>query len=72
MQTILLVEDEQLIALDEKRILEKNGFWVITAGNAKEAIEAAINRDVDLVLMDIDLGPNVMDGTRAAEIILQE
>ncbi len=71
-KTILLVEDEVLIAMDEAAVLKKHGFRVITAYNGKNAIEAVLEHDIDLVLMDIDLGEDKMDGTEAAEIILQE
>ncbi len=69
---ILLVEDEALIALYEAQILEKHNYSVITVHNAKAAIENALNDyEINLVLMDIDLGSG-MDGTEAAEAILKE
>ncbi len=71
-KTILLVEDEALIAMNEAAMLKKYGYQVITAYNAREAIETAREKAIDLVLMDIDLGYGKMDGTEAAEIILKE
>lgn len=69
--TILLVEDEALIALAESRTLEKEGYAVLRAGSGEEAVEiASANPGIDLVLMDVDLGPG-MDGTRAAREILE-
>ena len=70
-KTILLVEDETLIAMNETAILKKHGYNVVTAYTAKKAIEAAASPDIDLILMDIDLGKGKMDGTEAAEVILQ-
>ncbi len=71
-RTILLVEDEAIIALAEKRMIEQHGFAVITATSGTRAIEALnANPGIDLVLMDIDLGPG-MPGTEAAEKILAE
>jgi len=71
-KTILLVDDEIIIALDETRTLENNGFSVITAVSGEEAVDIARRRNgIDLVLMDIDLGRG-MDGTEAAEIIIRE
>ncbi len=71
-KTILVVENEALIALDESQILEANGFRVITAESGEEAVEIArADSSIDLVLMDIDLGEG-MDGTEAARIILGE
>ncbi len=71
-KTILLVEDEAIIAMLETLMLEKHGYQVITAGSGAEAIQTVDSSpQVDLVLMDIDLGLGCMDGTQAAEQILQ-
>ncbi len=71
-KTILLVEDEALIAMNEAHILSQQGFEVITALNGEQAIDKVRNNGrIDLVLMDIDLGRG-MDGTQAAEIILRD
>jgi PAS domain S-box-containing protein len=70
--TILLVEDEALIALDEAAMLEKNGFTVISAYTGEKAVELAKTEKIDFVLMDIDLGKDKMDGTETAELILQD
>ena len=68
---ILLVEDMAIIAMAEANTLKKNGFRVITAYNGKEAIKLATeNPDLNLILMDIDLGKG-MDGTEAAQTILK-
>ena len=72
MKTVLLVEDEALIAMNEASMLERNGYEVITVYNAERAIDTAAEADVDLILMDIDLGEGKMDGTEAAEIILKD
>jgi PAS domain S-box-containing protein len=69
-KTILLVEDEALIAMDEANTIKKFGYDVLTATNGQKAIDIARqNPDIDLILMDIDLGSG-MDGTEAAKIIL--
>ncbi len=68
--TILLVEDDPVIAMAEQVMLEENGFRVILASNGPDAVSLAANPDIELVLMDIDLGPG-MDGTDAARIILR-
>jgi len=69
-RTILLVEDETIIALDEKSVLEKYGYKVIVASTGESSVELC-DRDpgIDLILMDIDLGKG-MDGTEAAQAIL--
>ncbi|MEW5813977.1 MAG: PAS domain S-box protein [Spirochaetota bacterium] len=72
-KTILVVEDEAIIALYATEILKKNGFAVITALSGEEAISKVKNSEkVDLILMDIDLGKKGMDGTEAAQAILRE
>nr|HMQ81006.1 PAS domain S-box protein [Ignavibacteria bacterium] len=71
MKTILLVEDEAIISLSTSKILQKNGFNVITVHKGEKAVDAV--RDfttIDIVLMDINLGKG-MDGAEAAEQILR-
>lgn len=71
-KTILLVEDEILIAVDRAEFLERNGFLVLTTINGPQAIEkVGSGVKIDLILMDINLGKG-MDGTQVAEIILKE
>jgi CheY-like chemotaxis protein len=71
-KTILLVEDEAIIALTEKMTLEKYGYRVITARTGEEAV-ATVEKTpaIDLILMDINLGTGI-DGTEAAAIILRQ
>jgi PAS domain S-box-containing protein len=71
-KTILLVEDEALIALAEKRKLEQAGYKVFHSSTGESAVDI-VNEDpaaVDLILMDINLGPGI-DGTKAAQDILR-
>jgi PAS domain S-box-containing protein len=71
-KTILLVEDQCLIALAEKNGLEKYGYSVVIADCGEKAVElVAGNAALDLILMDINLGEG-MDGTEAAETILRD
>lgn len=70
--TILLVEDDVLIALSEQQILGRYGYKVVIAHNGPKAIEVARNNSFDLILMDIDLGFGKMDGTETARAILAE
>jgi CheY-like chemotaxis protein len=68
---LLLVEDEAIIALNERSILERHGFSVDVRIDGIAAVEAATSADspYDLILMDIDLGPGI-DGIEAAARIL--
>jgi len=70
-KTILLVEDEPIIAMAEQSILQKYGYRVIVARSGEEALSKADEPStMDLVLMDIDLGPG-MDGTETATRLLR-
>lgn len=70
-KTILLVEDEAIIALTETRQLQKEGYNVFHAFNGEKAVHWVRQNQppVDLILMDIDLGSGI-DGTEAARQIL--
>ncbi len=70
-KTILLVEDEALIAILESKTVSRAGYRVVTASGGREAIEIVRSSpDISLVLMDINLGTG-MDGTEAAVEILK-
>ncbi len=69
-RSILLVDDELVIALNEKQVLEKFCYRVTIAANRTDALAALeTGPSVDLVLMDIDLGSG-MDGIETARRIL--
>jgi len=69
---ILLVEDEAIIALSEKAMLERCGYSVALAHSGEQAIDASRrDDDIDLILMDVNLGAGI-DGTVAAQAILSE
>ena len=70
-KTILLVEDEAVTSLVTSKTLQKLGYNVVTAHTGQNAVDTAINnKNINLILMDIDLGVGI-DGTEAALIILQ-
>ncbi|MBI4979405.1 MAG: PAS domain-containing protein [Spirochaetes bacterium] len=69
-KTILLVEDEVVIAAMERQLLENEGYTVIHAVTGEESV-AVVREEktsVDLILMDIELGGGI-DGAAAAEEI---
>lgn len=70
---ILLVEDDVLIALNEKLQLEKHDYTVNHVTNGEDAIKTVLAPEphFDLILMDIDLGKG-MDGTETANHILKK
>jgi PAS domain S-box-containing protein len=70
-KTILLVEDETITALLQKTRLEGDKYRVFHADTGEKAVEIATQDDaIDLILMDIDLGPGI-DGAQAAQEILK-
>ncbi len=71
-KTILIVEDEAIIAAVTAEIVRKFGFSVITANSGEAAFEIALsNENIDLILMDIDLGSGI-DGPETARRILEK
>jgi len=68
---LLVVEDESIIALGTKMTLEEYGYSVQIVHRGEAAVKAVVeNPDIDLILMDINLGSG-MDGTEAAALILK-
>jgi class 3 adenylate cyclase len=66
---ILIVEDEDIIALDIKRVLENLGYEVTSfVGKGIEAIKKTEQEKPDLILMDIMLADG-LSGIETAEII---
>jgi PAS domain S-box-containing protein len=72
-KTILLVEDEAFIAMAESMQLKDYGYDVIHVPNGRKAIDAVNDKktEINLILMDIDLGQEI-DGTETAKMILKE
>lgn len=68
---LLLVEDEIIIAMDRMRQLSNSGYSIIHAVSGEDAVSIVKNNDnIDMVLMDIDLGKG-LNGVEAAEVILK-
>jgi AmiR/NasT family two-component response regulator len=68
---VLIAEDEAIIRLDLKEMLEEEGFEVVgEASDGEAAIRLARERKPDLVIMDIKM-PG-LDGLSAAERIVSE
>ncbi len=68
---VLIAEDEALIRLDLKEMLEEEGFEVVgEAADGEAAVRLARERAPELVIMDIKM-PG-LDGLSAAERIVEE
>jgi signal transduction histidine kinase len=69
---VLVVEDENIVAMDLRANLERLGYQVTdTVGTGRDAIRCAEEQRPDVVLMDIQLRGG-MDGTEAAEQIRRQ
>ncbi len=69
--TILWVDDEELVRLLGQRVLEKEGYTVITAENGLQAIEIFRQRKDEISVVVLDLIMPVMDGKKCLHEILQ-
>ena len=65
---VLIAEDEALIRLDLKEMLEEEGYTVVAeVGDGRQAVEQALAQRPDLVILDIQMPE--LDGLSAAEQI---
>lgn len=68
---VLIAEDEALIRLDLKEMLEEEGYEVVAeVGDGQQAVDQARSLAPDLVILDIQMP--VLDGLSAAEQIAGE
>jgi two-component system, response regulator PdtaR len=68
---VVIAEDEALIRLDLKEMLEEEGYHVVgEAGDGQRAVELAEEHRPDLVILDVKMP--VLDGISAAERIAKE
>ncbi|WP_327119647.1 response regulator [Streptomyces sp. NBC_01341] len=68
---VVIAEDEALIRLDLKEMLEEEGYSVVgEAGDGQQAVELAREHRPDLVILDVKMP--VLDGISAAEKIAEE
>lgn len=56
MERILIVDDEAFIRENLERILEEDGYRPFSADNGDDAVKEVSESDVDLVLLDLNLG----------------
>ncbi|MBD9732251.1 response regulator [Streptomyces sp. H28] len=68
---VVIAEDEALIRLDLKEMLEEEGYTVVgEAGDGERAVELAREHRPDLVILDVKMPK--LDGISAAEKIAEE
>lgn len=67
--TVVVVEDEALVRVDITMSLENEGFIVLEASNADEAIDLLnAHPEIRLMFTDIDM-PGSMDGLKLASAV---
>jgi len=64
---ILVVDDEDMVRLLIRRILEEHGYRVVTAADGNEGLAKLDQGGIDLVLLDINM-PG-LDGFQVLELI---
>lgn len=68
MKTILLVEDSRFLRLMNQRALSRAGYNVVLAADGEEAVQLALEKAPDLILLDLLLpklsGPQVLRSLR--------
>jgi CheY-like chemotaxis protein len=66
-ETVLVVEDEQGVRELIARMLERQGYKVLTAGNAREAIEVSASHSERIAMLLTDVVMPQMSGHQLAE-----
>lgn len=68
---VVIAEDEALIRLDLREMLEEEGYSVVgEAGDGETAVKLAVEHRPDLVILDVKMP--ILDGISAAERIARE
>ncbi|MEU7985377.1 response regulator [Streptosporangium canum] len=68
---VVIAEDEALIRLDLKEMLEEDGYAVVgEAGDGEAAVKLALEQRPDLVILDVKMP--ILDGISAAEQIVSQ
>ena len=67
---VLVAEDESIIRMDLREMLEEEGYEVLEAADGEAAVQLARKGRPDLVILDIKMP--VMDGLSAARLISEE
>src|SRR6266404_3970320 len=71
-ETVLLVEDEEMVRKLSREILEMNGYRVLSAANGHEACQLCEAYDGEIHLVITDVVMPQMSGRELAERVLKE
>lgn len=69
-ERVLIAEDETIIRMDLREMLEEEGYAVVEAGDGEAALRLARSERPDLIILDIKM-PKI-DGLAAARTISEE
>ncbi len=70
MEKILIIDDEEFIRENVNRVLKDEGYQVISAVDSKSALELIAAEEIDLALLDLNLGTeNGIDLLKAMKVI---
>ena len=68
---VIIADDEPIIRMDLREILEKQGYEVVAeAADGFDAVECCKKKHPDLVILDVKMP--LLDGITAAKIIAEE
>jgi CheY-like chemotaxis protein len=69
MKTLLVIEDSKFLRIANERMLTKEGYRVIGAGDGEEALSMARNNNPDAIILDLMLpklgGPEVLQALKS-------
>jgi CheY-like chemotaxis protein len=75
MKTLLVIEDSKFLRIANERMLTKEGYRVIGAGDGEEALSMARDNSPDLIILDMMLpklgGPEVLRALKANSLTSQ-
>ena len=56
-EMVLVIDDEEIVRLTARRMLQRRGFQVLTVSNAADGLQMLVNRgrDIDLVMFDMHM-----------------
>ena len=70
-ESILVVEDDELVRETTKRQLEFLGYRVVLAANAKQALKSLNDEKIELLLTDVVM-PGSMNGRQLADLATRQ
>ncbi len=71
-ETVLLVEDEEVVRTVAQTILERKGYRVLVAGDGHEALEVFRRHRADIALVVLDLAMPKLEGGEVLRDLLRE